>query len=117
MRSLPTRLSSRRAASSKASGEGRLSDRVVLQPFASILSGYRRKSTAPALGRRRAHRSLGRAELIEREVELEHVDARFAEDAKQAALGVIADQLAQLVLGQVARLGDARQLELAPPPA
>jgi hypothetical protein len=34
---------------------------------------------------------------IERQVELQHVDPRFAEDAKHTALGILGNQLAHLV--------------------
>ena len=48
---------------------------------------------------------------VERQIELQHVDMRLADDAEEAALGVGLDELPDLVLRQAARLGDARHLE------
>ena len=58
-----------------------------------------------------------RLQLVEREVELEHVDARLAQQAEGAALDLAFHQGADALLRQAARLGDPRHLETAPLPA
>ena len=40
-----------------------------------------------------SRRAYGHAELVERDVELEHVDRRLAEEAERAAVGVVVDEL------------------------
>ena len=50
--------------------------------------------------------------LVEREVELEHVDARLAEEAERAAVGVLRDQLLHGGERQVANGRDAPSLEI-----
>ena len=52
-----------------------------------------------------------RGDAVEIEVEFEDVDAGFAEEAKLAALGVLLDEAADGVGGQVALAGDAVELE------
>ena len=61
---------------------------------------------APGTGELR-HRSL---RTVQRQVELQHVHAGFAQQAKQPALSVLVDQRAHLRLAQAAGLGDARAL-------
>src|SRR5215204_1461812 len=112
MRSLPTRPSSRRAASSKASGEGRLSaprrsSAISHRYYRIIPKKHRSLRWANAM----LHHLLARPEPVEREIERQHVHARLAQNAEKALLGVIADQLAQLILGQVAHPGHASHLE------
>ena len=51
---------------------------------------------------------------VEREVQLEDVDARLAEDAERAALGVAVDERAHAALVEPARLRDALHLVLRP---
>jgi len=50
--------------------------------------------------------------FVEREVELEHVDARLAEQPEPAAVGLFLDQLLNRCERQVANSGDAMRLEL-----
>ena len=52
-----------------------------------------------------------RAEPVEREVEVEHVDRLLAEDAEGPAVDVVVDQLADLGDAQPPDVGDARGLE------
>src|SRR5690349_8176837 len=91
MRSLPTRRSSRRAASRSASGEGRWSLSVIHVRYYQIrvLPGH----------------------LIEREVEQQHIDARLAQHAKQPVFDVFGDKLANTLFRQVTRLGDPGDLK------
>ena len=49
---------------------------------------------------------------VERQIQLEHVDARLAEHAERAAFGVLADERRDLGRGQAARSSDARDLIL-----
>ena len=49
---------------------------------------------------------------IEREIQLEHVDARLAEEAERPALGVRRDEAPDIRLGDAALARDARHLEL-----
>jgi len=49
-------------------------------------------------------------ELVEVDIQREHVDPRFAEQAKLAARDVLLDELAHLVLAETAGLRDARGL-------
>ena len=51
-------------------------------------------------------------QLIEREIEFENVDPLFAENAEKPVLGHIGNQGVDLVHRQVARLRDARDLEI-----
>ncbi len=83
MRSLPrlSRCSSARICASSASGSGRRSSVMVEGHFES---------------------------RVEREVELQHVDARLAEQSESPAFGVLLDQLLHLRQRQAARLRDAR---------
>ena len=60
---------------------------------------------------RRSSRLLG-GQSVERQIELEHVHPRLAQEAQPAVLGVGGDQLAHLRLGQVAGGSDAGDLEL-----
>ena len=53
------------------------------------------------------------AQPSKRQVERQHVDARLAEEAQRAALDVLRRRVAHPILGQAARLGDARHLERA----
>jgi hypothetical protein len=48
---------------------------------------------------------------VEGTIELEHVDARLTEDADAASVGVLVDEVSDLVLGQAAGGGHAGQLE------
>ena len=48
---------------------------------------------------------------VEGEVQLEHVDARLAEEPERAAVRVLVDQREHLVERQAARRGDARRLQ------
>ena len=50
-------------------------------------------------------------QLIEREIEQEHVHARLAQEPEQAAFGMVRHELANTILGQIARFGDARDLK------
>ncbi len=60
----------------------------------------------------------GRAELlIERQIQLEDVDARLAQEAEIARLGAVLDDRADAVLGHVAGMGDARAPARARPRA
>ena len=52
-----------------------------------------------------------RLQIVEREIELEHIDARLAEQAERAAFDLAFDQRADAGFRQVARLGDARHLK------
>ena len=54
---------------------------------------------------------------VEREVELEHVHARLAEEAERAAVGVLVDEREHLVEREAARARDARRLQRARSPA
>ena len=47
-------------------------------------------------------------ELVEREVELQHVHAGLAEEAERALVGVVVDELEHLIDGQAPLLGDTR---------
>ena len=59
-----------------------------------------------------AARFIGRGSfLVESEVELEHVDAGLAEEAEEAAVGVVGDELVDAVERQVAHGGDAVRLD------
>ena len=49
--------------------------------------------------------------LVERDVELEDVDARLADEAESAALGVVVDELADVGLDGASSLRDASHLE------
>ena len=51
--------------------------------------------------------------MVEREVEVEHVDGRLAEDAKGAVVGVRLDQPEHGGKGEVSARGDPRSLSLA----
>ena len=50
--------------------------------------------------------------MVEVEVEFEHVDAGFAEEAELAAFGVMGDELAYGGFSEVALVGYARHLEV-----
>ena len=52
-----------------------------------------------------------RCRLVERQIERQHVHARLAEQAEEAALGVLADELAHAIFRHVARLRNTRHLE------
>src|SRR5262245_33182478 len=101
MRSLPTRLSSRRAASSSASGEGRWSGsrRSAIGEEASSIPGLSHLMWARC---RRSVRFAPSTALslggVEGEIELEHVDARLAEQAEGPPLDVLFDQRADSLL-------------------
>ena len=51
------------------------------------------------------------ADRVECEVQLEHVDARLAEEAERALVGVLTDERHDLIEREAAHLGDARRLE------
>src|SRR5262245_48511957 len=72
---------------------------------ASNLSGSGRSAMSRLYVRR-----LWRAERIEREVQLQHVDARLAEDRPLPPFGVSTDEVADAVLGQSTDARDARDL-------
>src|SRR6516162_1685891 len=119
MRSLPTRRSSRRAASRSASGEGRCSvsrrgsaihiryyqiggsDNHLCKPQSKAVTSTRYDVRDGALTR----------QLIERDIKQKHIDARLSEKAEQTPLSVVGNKLADTVFRQVARLGDAGRLE------
>ena len=71
---------------------------------------------SPPLNRSRKERRGGGAlvsgsfQRIQRHVQQQHVDARLTDKPKRAALSIRLDERAHLVLGQVARLGDRRDL-------
>src|ERR1051325_9557840 len=48
---------------------------------------------------------------VERQVELQHVNLWLAEQAGETALDLAVDQLLQGIFGELARFGDARDLE------
>jgi hypothetical protein len=48
---------------------------------------------------------------VQRQVELQHVDARFADQSGQAALGLLRHQLTDAILRHVSRFGDTRHLK------
>ena len=50
--------------------------------------------------------------LIEREVDLQHVDSRFAEESEGAAAGVCIDDRAHLLIGNATLLRNPRNLQL-----
>ena len=52
-----------------------------------------------------------RREFVERHVQFQHVDARLTEEAEQAALRVLGNELADLVFGQAALAGHSRDLD------
>src|ERR1700704_4836560 len=52
-----------------------------------------------------------RSGAIQREIHRKDIDAGLTEQTQGAALDVLVDDLAHAVLGQVAGLGDARDLE------
>ena len=57
-------------------------------------------------------RALLRAGAIQSKIERKHIDARLAENTEGAALDVIRDELADVIFRQVARLRNARHLEI-----
>ena len=100
----------------------RISGATVLRPRTSI-SRHRHKESiwigagirktgpiGPNLARWRLEPHL--VQLVEREIELEHVDPLLAEDAEKPVLGHVGDQRAHFVLREVARLRHSRHLEL-----
>ena len=94
--------SSRRAASSRASGEGRLFGR------APLIRHHRSDLSSLATLRR----ALAGRKLVEREIEQQYIDARLAQDTEQAILDIVADKLPHAIFGQVAGLGNSRDLEV-----
>ena len=54
--------------------------------------------------------SMFRILLVQRQVQLQHVDARLAQKARGPAFGVLRDQLTDLVRGDAAGFRDARHL-------
>ena len=50
-------------------------------------------------------------QLIEREVEQQNIDPRLAQEPEQAAFGLVRDELADAIFGQIARLGNTGNLE------
>src|SRR4029077_6941781 len=97
---------------SSASGEG-LFSRLARSSLNSACrrlrspSGYRDPARlSPACW------NLAAGEGIQRQVQLQHVHMRFAKQAQEPALDVVDNELADLVFGQVARLGHAGHLEI-----
>ena len=68
-----------------------------------------RRPTLPSRAVRRVHDRLAR--LVEREVQLEHVDARLAEEPEAAAVGVLVDETQHLVDVHAPGFGDTRSLQ------
>src|SRR5580704_3504086 len=87
IRSLPTRRSSRRAASRRASGEGRCSES---RRCSAILIRYLDRSEFARLPGRQP---------VQRDIELQHVHARLAQQAQKAALRGVLDELPDSVFG------------------
>ena len=54
-----------------------------------------------------------RAGAIQSKIERKHIDARLAENPEGAALGVVRDELADVIFRQVARLRNARHLKIS----
>ncbi len=54
--------------------------------------------------------------LVEREIDLQHIDARLAQEAQGAAGGVVVDDRAHLFFGDATLLRDARNLQIPPTP-
>ena len=105
----------RPASSSQASHNGAtMATKAISKPQPST------DICAPAAGTCAAARSapglrrIATAGRVEREVELQHVDARLAEDAEQSPLGVLLDQLPHLLDRQSARPGHPRAWYIAP---
>src|SRR6516225_287180 len=117
MRNLPTRRSSRRAASRSASGEGRCS---ISRRGSAIHIRYYQIGGSDNSPLGASIESLSAClvrdgaltrQLIERDIKQKHIDARLAEKAEQTPLSVVGNKLADTVFRLVARLGDAGHLE------
>src|SRR3984893_17686448 len=54
---------------------------------------------------------LSGGQMVEREIELQYVHARLAQEPKQATFRVVHDELADAIFGQIARLGNTGHLE------
>src|SRR5262249_32522148 len=110
MRSLPTRRSSRRAASRSASAEGRrsVSRRGVAIHIRYYQTGSRDKFTFAEPDIRDGVLT---CQLIKRDIKQKHIDARLAEKAEQTPFGMVGDKLAHTFFRQVARLRYTRDLE------
>ena len=50
--------------------------------------------------------------IVQGEVQLQHIHARFPQDSKLAGLKMLLDQSPQLVLGEIPLSGDARHLKI-----
>src|ERR1039457_3364602 len=94
------RLSSLRAASSRASGEGR---RSRSRRWSAIRPQAPRP--APWLA------GLLFSRLVERQIELKNIHPRLAEQAEGPTLGALGNELTQAVFWHVTRLGDTGHLE------
>ena len=65
----------------------------------------------PGLRLPATHSALLGGQAVERNIELQHVDARLAKQTKPAAFGIALNELPDPALGQFARLGDAGNLK------
>src|SRR5262249_8256295 len=92
------------AAFSNASGEGLMSrsDRVSL----IVASGYTFTSATA-----RGMSLLVRCQRIEREIELQNIHMRLADEAQESVFDPGNNEVLHLFLGQATRFGDARHLE------
>src|SRR5262249_38443221 len=88
---------SRRAASSRASGEGRCSEWLRCSAIRAQI--HVRPLTLPG----------GRA--IERQIECQHVHPWLAQKTESTALDMLLDQLAHAIFGHVARFRNTAHLE------